>query len=350
MKILGIGDLLISPEYIQHGFNIFSEIGAKIETILWNLSSHQELQHINLIVEQNGSEAYQVPEYILEAAKTADIIITQFCPITKTLIDSCTNLKAIGLLRAGTENINLEHATEKGILVFNTIGRNANAVADFTVGLLISECRNIAKSHYELKNGNWIRDYSNHAYVPDLEGKTAGIIGYGSIGSKVAHRLKAFGMNIIAFDPYYKGKDVNLVSLEKLMSISDFILVHYRLTPETKHMINKQMLDLMKPTSYIINTARSGLIDEDALLDILQRKKIHGAAIDVFETEPPGKDYPLLCCENITVTPHLAGGTKDAFVNSPILLAKEILNFLSGKNSKCILNLSSCLNNKLLQR
>ncbi len=348
MKLVGIGDLLIPAQYIEKGFAGFRDMGITVETVSWELSDYTELQHINLLVEQEGAEAYQPPDYILNAVRDADIIITQFCTITRSLIDHCRNLKAVGVLRAGIENVNLEYANEKGILVFHTPGRNATAVADFTVGMLLAECRNIAKSHMELKRGRWVRDYANAEYVPDLEGKTAGIIGYGNIGRKVAKRLRAFGMEIIAYDPYYTGDDVTQVSLEELMKKSDFVLVHYRLTPESRHMINRDMLSLMKPTAYLINTARSGLVDEDALLWALKEKKIFGAALDVFEKEPPGEDYPLVTCENVTITPHLAGGTKDAFLNSPVLLADQIKTVLDGGRSGFLLNAEQCAGNELL--
>ena len=346
MKLVGIGDPLIPSKYIERGFAGFREKGISIETVSWELKDYEELQHINLLVEQGGAEVYQIPDYILKATEDADIIITQFCTITKALINHCKHLKAVGVLRAGIENVNLEYANEKGIMVFHTPGRNATAVADFTVGMLLTECRNIAKSHHELKKGNWIRDYANAEYVPDLEGKIAGIIGYGSIGSKVAKRLRAFDMKILAYDPYYKGDEVPLVSLEKLMKESDFVLVHYRLTTETRHMINKEMLELMKPTAYLINTARSGLVDETALVEALREKKIFGAAVDVFEKEPPEKDYPLVTCDNVTITPHIAGGTKDAFLNSPVLLAKEMAKVLEGKTSGFLINAEECAKNK----
>ncbi|MDO4620386.1 MAG: 2-hydroxyacid dehydrogenase [Lachnospiraceae bacterium] len=349
MKVVGIGDLLIPSQYIEKGFAPLRDLGCEVETVSWELKDYEELQHINLLVEQNGAEEYQVPDYIVEAVKDADIVITQFCTVTKALIDSCTKLKAVGVLRAGVENINVKYASEKGILVFNTPGRNATAVADFTVGMLLSECRNIAKSHYNLKEGKWVRDYSNAAYVPDLEGKTAGIIGYGNIGQKVAARLRAFGMNIIAFDPYYHGEDVRLVELPELMKESDFVLVHYRLTEETKHLINRELLEMMKPTAYLINTARSGLVDEEALVEVLNGHKIYGAAIDVFELEPPGKDYPLVRCDNVTITPHLAGGTKDAFLNSPVHLANDMRKLFEGGECRFILNKASCGDNELLK-
>lgn len=331
MKIIGIGDLLIPSSYIEKGFNNFKEKGYELETIDWINDNYEHLQNINLLIEQNGAEAYELEDYIIDACKDADIIITQFCPITKKLIDNCNNLKAIGVLRGGIENINLDYCNEKNILVFNTPGRNANAVADFTVGMLLCEARNIARSHKLLKEGKWVKEYSNKDYVPDLCDKTVGIIGYGAIGQKVAKRLKAFDMKVIIYDPYYKNDDVTKVTLEELFKQSDFVTIHSRLTKENEKMINYELLSLMKPTAYFINTARSGLVDEDALDKILSEKKIAGAAIDVFEKEPPGIDYKFMKYDNVTVTPHMAGSTKDAFTYSPILLSKAMYNYLIDK-------------------
>lgn len=352
MKIVGIGDLLIPCKDIINGFQSLKDEGFDISTVDWELENYTVLQNINLLVEQGGSETYEPPQYILDAVQDADIIITQFCTITQRVIDYCQNLKAIGVLRGGTENVNVSYATQKGILVFNTPGRNANAVADFTVGMLISECRNIAKAHLELKSGNWVRDFSNAEYVPDLCDKTVGIIGYGNIGRKVAQRLRGFEMNIIAYDPFITPEncDSQMVSLRELMMQSDFVTIHSRLSPETEKMINAELISLMKPTAYLINTARSGLVDEDALCCALASHKIAGAALDVFEVEPPGKDYKMVTLDNVTITPHLAGGTKDAFTQSPKLLASELRKvLLEKKTSHYILNGDNCPDNQLLK-
>lgn len=352
MNIIGIGDLLIPAGYIRDAFLPLEENGFTVSTVDWETDGYEELQRINLLVEQGGSEIYEPPVEVVEGIKDADIIITQFCPITRNMIDSCPSLKAIGVLRAGVENVNLDYASEKGILVFNTQGRNANAVADFTVGMMISECRNIAKAHRQLKEGNWIRDYSNKDYVPDLCGKTAGIIGFGSIGRKVAKRLLAFDMNVLAYDPFVTGDqgEVTMVSLEDLMENSDFVTIHSRLSKETERMINQEMIGKMKPTAYLINTARSGLVDEDALFEALKNHTIAGAALDVFDVEPPGKDYKLVIPENVTITPHLAGGTRDAFTGSPVLLAAEMRKvFLEKTRSGCLMNLKDCAENELVK-
>lgn len=341
MKIVGIGDLLIPENYIKEGFKEFEAQGHTVETIQWALKDYEELQNINLKVEIEGSEAIEPPDYIFDAVKDADVIITQFCPITKKLIDSCPNLKIVGVLRGGYENTNVKYANEKGILVYNTPGRNSNAVADFTVGLLLCECRNIAKAHLNLKQGKWVRDYDNKATVPDLPYKTVGIVGFGAIGRKVAQRLRGFEMEILAYDPYVKEVPdyvTKMDSLEELASKSDFMTLHMRLTEETEHIIDENILSKMKESSYLINTARSGLVDEKALYEALKSKKIIGAALDVFDEEPPSADYPLVAIENVTVTPHLAGGTVDAFTNSPRLLAEEMLGVENGKKSRYQIN------------
>ena len=242
MNLVGIGDLLIPGTFIQQGFSNFEKAGAALKTVEWDLKDYEELQNINLLIETKGSEAYEVPDSILDAVKDADIIITQFCPINRRVIGACKHLKAIGVLRGGTENINLADADEKNIAVFHTPGRNANAVADFTVGMLIAECRNIAKSHLNLKNGKWIRDYANKDGVPDLAGKTAGIVGMGEIGRRVAKRLSAFDMKLAAYDPFVTQgpENVEMVSLERLMRISDFVTVHARLTADEADRLSHQ--------------------------------------------------------------------------------------------------------------
>ncbi len=332
MKICGVGDLFIPAEYIRKGFD---KNGLAIDVFDWDTGTFEKLQEINLQIEQNGSEAYEMPEPLLQKIEEAEILITQFCPIGKKVIDRCKKLKAIGVLRGGYENVNLEYARQKNISIFNTPGRNADAVADFTVGAIICEARNIARGHYGIKNGEWIREYPNSGMIPDLPGRTVGLIGFGEIGRKVAKRLHGFDMDIIVYDPFCKTfpEGVRSVPLQELFSTSDFVSLHARLTPQNRHLVNTDMLARMKPTAYLINTSRAGLVDEAALHDALKQKQIAGAFLDVFEDEPPGKDHPLVRLENVTLTPHMAGGSNDAFLNSPVRLAAELVKFL--RNEPC---------------
>lgn len=334
MKLLGIGDLFIPSSYIETGMQPLAQLGYTITTVDWKLSGFDELQHINLLVEHGKREDIEIPPEIWDATLEAEILITQFFPIGRKLIDACKNLKAIGVLRAGYENVDVEYAKEKGIAVFHAIGRNAHAVSDFAVGAMICEARNIARGHMGIKTGRWIREYPNSASIPDLHGKTVGIIGYGEIGRLVAKKLSGFDVNILVYDPYYHGGDVALVPLEQLMEESDFITLHARLTPENEHMINRDLLSRMKPTAYLINTSRSGLIDETALWDVLYHHRIAGAFLDVFDHEPPSLDDPLVQLDNVTLTPHMAGGSKDAFYQTPALLAAAMVEAFSGKKSR----------------
>jgi D-3-phosphoglycerate dehydrogenase / 2-oxoglutarate reductase len=340
MKLVGISDLYISKRYCEEGFKIFKKLGLTVEIIEWQIKNSSEIQRINLLVEKNGSESYEPPEYILRAVRDANIIITQFCTVTKKLIDSCNNLNIIGVMRSGYENVNIDYATKKNILVFNTPGRNSNAVADFTIGMLLAECRNISKGHCYLKNAQWVKKYPNSGNIPDLFGKIVGIIGLGEIGSKVAKRLSGFDVKLLGYDPFVRSTkyDIELVDLDKLVEESDFITIHAKLNKKTEKLINKRLIDKMKPTAYLINTARGGLVDEEALYEALKNNRIAGAAIDVFNIEPVLNGNLLITLDNITVTPHMAGLTEDSIKNSPKILAKDIIKLWSEEEPHFIVN------------
>lgn len=329
MKIVGIGDLFIPASYIEKGFAPLREKGHLVEVMDWPLKSFDELQNYNLLVETQGCQALQPPQCVFELCADADVIVTQFCTVTRELVDACPKLKAIGVLRGGIENVCSEYAREKVIEVFNAPGRNAEAVSDFTVGMIICEARNIARGHHGILTGRWIRDYSNSGMIPDLPGRTVGLIGCGAIGMKVAKKLSGFDMTLLGYDPFasaerYKEAGIEPVELDELMARADFVSLHARLTAENRHLIDARRLALMKPTAYLINTSRAGLIDEAALVEALRAKKIAGAALDVYEHEPPQPDDPLLALDNVTLTPHMAGGSNDAFFNTPILLRKRM--------------------------
>jgi D-3-phosphoglycerate dehydrogenase len=340
MKLVGIGDLFIPYGKIRDGLAPLQALGVEIETFDWEPGGFEELQNVNLKVETKGSGAYDPPPQVYAAVTDADIIVTQFCTIPAKLIDACPKLKLIGVLRAGVENVDVGHATKRGALVMNTPGRNADAVADFTVGMIICEARNITRGFLGMKQGKWIRTYPNSGMIPDMPGKTVGIIGLGEIGRKVAKRLAGFDMRLLAYDPFVKEppEGIRMIDLPTLMAESDFVTIHARLTPETKGLIGADLIRKMKPSAYLVNTSRSALVDEKALGAALRGKKIAGAALDVFDVEPPGADYPLVVLDNVTVTPHMAGGSNDAFYNSPKLLGAEIIKLLEGKEPRSVLN------------
>jgi len=330
-KILLVGDDYISSDLMKPGFSSFEEAGYKLVTADWLQGGLDKLSAVNRIVEKKGPEAEEavVPQEIFDLIRDVEMLIVQFLPVPKALIDAGEKLRVIGTLRTGLENIDVQYATQKGIKVFNTPGRLAETVSDFTIGAIIAEARNIARGHAALKAGVWRRDYHNNDFIPELGGRTVGLVGFGAIAQAVARKLSGFNVRILAYDPYVPEEraaalSVELVDLDTLLREADFVSIHARLTEETHHLIGARELSLMKSTAILVNTARSGLVDEKALYDALKEKRIGGAFLDVFDAEPPGKDYPLITLDNCTVTPHLAGSSKDAMLNSPKRLGKAM--------------------------
>lgn len=331
MKIVAFGDNLITPSMLEEGLKAFIEAGHTVEVRDWSHSSVEDLQKDNIKVEQEGASAVLIEnKQLLKDIDTFDMIITQFMPIGRNLIEQAKSLKYIGVLRGGVENIDKTFAKTKGIEVINTAGRNARSVAEFTVAMILAETRNIARTDGEMHKGIWFKDFPNKDYIPELGGKKIGIIGFGHIGQLVAKFLSGFNVEILYYDPYVsEANGTNKIdTIEELVSLSDIVTIHMRATEETHHIINQSIFDLMSEKTYFINTARSALVDEEALIRALQEKRIAGAAIDTFDDEPLQADSPFLSLRNATITSHLAGSTVDAFINTPKIFADK---FLSSK-------------------
>ena len=191
-----------------------------------------------------------------------------------------------------------------------------------------------------LKAGQWRRSFPNSDVIPELCGKTVGLVGYGAVGRLVAGYLAAFGSRVLAYDPFARGDPApaKLVELDVLMRESDVVSIHARLTEETYHLVGPRQFGLMKPTAILVNTARSGLVDEQALIEALGQRRIMGAALDVFDVEPLPPDHPLVRLDNVTIVPHLAGSTIDAFRNSPKLMAGHLARLLRGEQDLPLVN------------
>ncbi len=340
MNLLAISDTYIPADFMRDGLSELGDLGVDVEVRHWGHDDLIGLQQDNLAIETGGPGAVELPDSITQKLDHFDIVVVQFAPVSSSFIESARNLKLIGVLRGGVENVAIESATERGISVMNTPGRNARAVAECTMGMILAEIRNIARSHADLKHNNWHRSFPNSDVIPELCGKTVGLVGYGAVAQLVAGYLKAFGSRIIAFDPYFKGDPVptELVDLECLMKHSDVVSLHARLTAESHHLIGAEQIAMMKPTAVLVNTARSGLVDEPALIKALEEKRIAGAALDVFDEEPLPADHPFIRLENATITAHLAGSTIDSFKNSPRMMAGHLRNCLSGSGNLPIVN------------
>ncbi len=290
-------------------------------------------------VEKTGPEKFPVNEEFLKEATDAEIIIANFAPVGSRVIEKAKKLKLIGVTRSGAENVNIKIAKEKNVKVVVSPGRLAEPVSDYTIGLILAESRNIARMSVTDHQGEWMTDAPNSSYIKSLVNSTVGLVGYGIIGQKVAAKLQAFGCNIIAYDPYcpaevFEKTGCRSVSLEELMKVSDYISIHARLSESTKGLITREHINMMKPHAFFINTARAGLVDEDALVEALKEKRIGGAGLDVFSVEPIPKNHPILSLDNVTLTPHRAGNCSNLTAVSLEILVDEIERYL--KNEKLL--------------
>jgi D-3-phosphoglycerate dehydrogenase len=340
MKLLAISDTYIPAEIMRQGLVRLESVGIDVEVRHWQHPTLVALQQANLAIENGGPEAVPLPRELTDGVADFEFLVVQFTPVGRPLIEAAARLKVLATLRAGTENLDLAAATARGICVLNTPGRNARAVAECALGLILGEVRNLARSHACLKQGDWRRTFPNSDMIPELYERTVGLVGYGAVARLVAGYLQALGSRIIAYDPFFRGdpQPATLVDLPTLLRESDVISVHARLTEENYHLIGRNELALMKPSAVLVNTARSGLIDEPALIEALQQRRIMGAALDVFDTEPLPPGHPLLQLDNVTVTPHLAGSSIDAFRNSPKLLAGHLARLLRREGPLPIVN------------
>ena len=269
------------------------------------------------------------------------IVVRSRTKLTADIIEKADNLQIIARAGVGVDNIDLNAATEKGIMVVNSPESTSVTVAEHTMGLILSMARKISIADKSVKDGKWEK---KKFMGVELRNKTLGVIGMGRIGSQVVNRCKAFGMDAMAYDPYLpeevaKQMGVELTDLETVLKNADFITIHVPLTPETKHSISTEQFEIMKDTAFIVNCARGGIIDEEALYDALVNDKIGGAALDVYEEEPPAADCKLFGLDNIILTPHIAASTKEAQRDAAIIVADEIIDLAKGNTPKNVLNL-----------
>jgi glycerate dehydrogenase len=290
------------------------------------------LEKITSLTKYNAS----APEEILERVQNQNIIITKEIPLGRDLISKFPDCVEL-ICEAGTgyNNIDLAAAKEKNITVCNLPGYSTEAVAQLVIGFMLDLSSSISIQQNIIKQGNF-NNFTNHLEVPhfEVQRKTLGVIGSGAIGTQVITVARALGMNILVYSRTPKEwNDVNIqsASLEALLKESDFITIHCPLTEKTKHLINKDTLKLMKPSAFIINTARGAIINEADLIDALQKGLIAGAALDVQDPEPPSLDNPLFSMNNVLLTPHIGWKCFESRQRLINLLASNIEGFVNGK-------------------
>jgi D-3-phosphoglycerate dehydrogenase len=325
---LVIGDLYIPSEVMRAAVEHLQP--SHLDVIDWKARDVGELQARLLRIEQEGPSCLAPPEGIWANLARVELLMTHLCPISREVVEAAPNLRFLCVCRGGTDNIDLQVVRERNIQLFTAPGRNANAVAEMTVALMLGEARNIGRAHASLASGGWRKCYGNDDKPVELHGKTAGLIGLGNVGRKVAALLRGFGMKLLVYDPFLTKQAIAAQGADKqelaeLLRQADFISLHARRDPAEPPLIGAAELAQMKPTAYLVNTARAHLLDEDALVEALGAGRIAGAALDVFRHEPLPADSPLRRLDNLTLTPHLAGSTLEAWHNAPRMIVESIL-------------------------
>ncbi len=283
-------------------------------------------------------EFFGDPDAIVAFVDDAEIFVTHLAPVSTPMLPRMPNLKLVAVSRGGPVNIDVGGLKAAGIRVVNTPARNANAVAEFTIGAILAETRLIRAGHEALRRGEWRGDlYRADTTGSELSELTVGIVGYGAIGSRVVRLLKAFGCKLLVADPYVQlsAKDhadgVEHVALDALLSRADVITLHARVTPETARFIDRAAFARMKRGAIFVNTARGPLVDYDALYEALASGHLRGAMLETFAVEPAPPDWPLLQLPNVTLTPHIAGASTTTVRVAAAMVAEEVRRFAAGE-------------------
>ncbi len=268
------------------------------------------------------------------------LVVRSQTQVTEEVIEAAENLKIIGRAGVGVDNIDVEAATQRGIIVINAPEGNMISAAEHTIAMMMAMSRNIPQANQSMRAGKWDRKLFMGV---EVRGKTLGVVGLGRIGTEVAKRAQGMEMNIMAYDPFISEEraadlGVKLTTVEDIVLNADYITVHTPLTKDTRNLINREEFEKVKPGVRIINCARGGIINEEALADAVASGKVAAAAIDVFTSEPP-TGSPLLELDNIIVTPHLGASTKEAQVNVAVDVAEQIINFNQGLPVKNAINM-----------
>jgi D-3-phosphoglycerate dehydrogenase len=332
-RILIVGDKFFDP--VMVGEELKSKLSAKfdldIDTIKYDFPVEQFMLDDNTCVPSGMSwddpneekepcgvrEFYGEPFALLNKLQGIDILIVHGAAVPRKALEQADQLKAVVVLRGGPVNIDKAYLEQRGITIFNTNGKNAEGVAEFTIGLLLSFLRNIPESSAFLREGVWKPGYYEYERTGvELYQKTFGLIGYGRIARHLARILKGFQMNVVAYDPFVKEEDfaeigVKPMTLEQLLAESDFVSLHARQPKGAGPILNESTLALMKPQAVLVNTARGDLIDYPALKERLADGRLRGAVLDVFGDEPFVFYNELLALPNVLGTPHIAGGSQE---------------------------------------
>ena len=310
--------ILVSDPLHEDGVKIFKEQGFEVEV-----------------------KTGLAPGELHEAIKGVHgLVIRSATKVDQALLDAAQDLKVVGRAGTGLDNVDIPAATAKGVIVMNTPGQNSNAAAELAVGHMFALARHIARGHAALKSGRWEKKQLKGR---ELKGKTVGIVGMGAIGSIVAEICAGIKMIPIGYDPFLGGEIIKErgaepVTFEQLIERADFVSIHVPKSKETTGLFNADTLGRMKPGAYLVNCARGGIVDEEALCEALGNHHLGGAALDVFEVEPLPSDSRLIFADELTCTPHLGASTYEAQVNVAVAVANQMSAYLKGGEPRFAVN------------
>jgi len=279
---------------------------------------------------------------VLEELEDTKGIITRLAKVTATMIDAAPELQVIARHGVGYDNIDVEYATNRGIPVVFAPEAISLSVAEYTVGMILALNRKMMSADAAARSGEWVKRY--HELVgTDLRGKTVGLIGLGRIGGEVARRLHAFQVNltyydVVAYDDLEQAIGIRRLALDELLKESDIITLHAPLTEQTRRMIGRREINLMKQTAILVNTSRGAVIDEEALVEAIKAQRIAGAALDVYENEPLETTNSLVQLRNVLLSPHMSGHTVEALRATAVQVAEEVRAVISGQRPRYIAN------------
>lgn len=341
MKILVVGDVYMPIPYFRPAFDPLGMEGHEVEYLQLDAektfapASPSELR----IKEYLGT-----PAEVQEHMKGVQVLVVQGAPVTDSVITPFPSLELIGCARGGPVNVDIEAVTARRIPLVNTPGKNAEAVADQTLAFLIMLARRFPMAQRFLDEGNRLKDNWDGARFigNDLRRHTLGLVGYGEVGQRVARRALPFGMKVIVFDPYrqvQEADDVDQVgTLAELLGQADFVSLHARATSENTNLFDRATFAKMRPGSYLVNTARETLVDEQALDEALASGHLGGAALDVVRPGGPAGRHKLLRHENVVMTPHIGGNTEETLFQGAEMLADEVRRFAAGESLRHVVN------------
>jgi len=347
---------------------------AKLKAVVTTEMSAEQLAHLQQICDVTVSGWLEKQGWILnedeqiETFSGADIIAVGYEHVSKRVLDACPSLRLIACARGNPVNVDCAEASRRRIPVIFTPGRNANSVAEFLLGGLIGLIRWIPLSYHQVRGGRYLGPPSEDIYrVParddivwgfsmnqednpfqtyegyELFHRTFGMIGYGAIGRRLAKFLRAMDVRVVIYDPYLppeaaEADGVEMLPLDELLRISDFVSLHCKVTEETKGMFGAREFALMKPTAVFINTARGVIVQQKALIEALEQKRISGAVLDVYWEEPLPANHPLLRMDNVVLTPHIAGSSADVVTHHSIMIVEDVERFINGEPLQYVFN------------